>query len=130
MKVIQRLLELQELEKGPKAAAPEARRSAETIRKEIPEQILAHYDRLVARGKKGVVLVRRATGVCTGCQMKLASGNYAALLRNDDIAMCDTCGRYLVIEPEPPASAAPVPSAPPKAAPNKRRKKTVADGDA
>lgn len=128
MKVIQRLLELQELEKGPKAAAPEARRSAETIRKEIPEQILAHYDRLIAHGKKAVVLVRRATGVCTGCQMKLASGNYAALLRDDDIGMCDTCGRYLVMEPEAPASATPPP--PEKPAPKKRRKKTVSDGDA
>lgn len=116
---------------GPTAEAPESRRLVETLRKGIPEQILGHYDRLRARGKKGVALVRH--GVCNGCQMKLASGPYAALIRDDDIAMCDTCGRYLLRAPE----AAPAPEAPPapapeakKPAPRKRRSKTAADAPA
>ncbi|MBM3879248.1 MAG: hypothetical protein FJ387_05945 [Verrucomicrobia bacterium] len=104
MKVVERLFELQELEMGPQAEAAENRRAAENLRKEIPDPILGHYDRLRARGKKGVALVRH--GVCTGCQMKLASGPFAALRRDDDIAMCDNCARYLLLCPEPAAPAA------------------------
>jgi len=100
MKVIETLLELQEMELGPKAGLPESRPIIETLRKTIPEPILAHYDRLIARGKKGVALVRR--GVCSGCQMKLATGVHASLLRDEDIAMCDSCARYLIVAPDVP----------------------------
>jgi predicted nucleic acid-binding Zn-ribbon protein len=123
MKIIERLLELQELELGPKAESPEIRPLAEALRKGIPEPILGHYDRLRSRGKKGVALVRH--GVCSGCQMRLASGIHAALQRDDDIATCDTCARYLLLVPEPPA----VPEPPPVARPvvkRGRRKKTTA----
>lgn len=130
MKVIQRLFELQGLEMGPKAESPEARRLAEAIRKEIPEQIKAHYDRLRARDKKGVALVRH--GVCTGCQMKLASGIYAHLLRDEDVAMCDSCARYLLLAPDETAPAAGPPKADtrkppePEPAPKARRRKRPA----
>jgi len=127
MKVIERLFDLQGLEMGPKAHSPETRRLAEAIRKELPEQILAHYDRLRARDKKGVALVRH--GVCTGCQMKLASGIYAHLLRDEDIAMCDTCARYLLLAPDETAPGAGLPAADaprpagPKPPPKARRRK-------
>lgn len=98
MKIIERLFELQELEMGSHAANPESRRLIETIRKEIPGPVLGHYDRLIARGKKGVALVQR--GVCSGCRMKLASGVCGALLRDEDIAMCDSCARYLLLVPD------------------------------
>lgn len=127
MKTIQRLFELQELEMGPKAEAPEARRAAETVRKDIPETILAHYDRLRLRGKKGVAIVRHS--VCTGCQMKLASGVYAKLLRDDDIGICDTCGRYLLLGadefPGVPGAQPVTPVAAPIA--RKRRRKVPVD---
>jgi predicted nucleic acid-binding Zn-ribbon protein len=118
---IQQLFEVQELEMGPKAGTPEAQQSIETLRKSIPEQILAHYDRLRARDKKGVALVRH--GVCTGCQMRLASGVHAMLFRADDIGLCDSCGRYLLLAPEElPGTAAP-PSDPNPPPPKKRRRK-------
>jgi hypothetical protein len=127
MKVIQRLYELQGLEMGPKAELPETRHLAKAIRKEIPEQVLAHYDRLRARDKKGVALVRH--GVCTGCQLKLASGVYAHLLRDEDIAMCDSCARYLLLASDEAAPAASLPAGdtskppPPKPGPKARRRK-------
>jgi hypothetical protein len=125
MKVLQRLYELQDLELGPRAGAPEARRSIEIIRKEIPEPVLKHYDRLMDRGKKGVALVRH--GVCNGCQMKIASGPYAALLRDDDIAMCDNCARYLLLATEeslaPPPAPRPTPPKQKPAAGRGRKKK-------
>lgn len=96
-------MELQELEIGSRAAAPGIRPTIDAIRREIPGPILVHYDRLIARGKKGVALVRH--GVCSGCQMKLATGVHASLLRDDDIATCDNCARYLLVAPELPAPA-------------------------
>jgi hypothetical protein len=123
MKVLQRLLELQDLELGPKAGTPEGQPAIDALRREIAAPILGHYDRLMVRGKKGVALVRH--GVCSGCQMKIASGLYAALLRDDDIAMCDNCARYLLMPkaetpvppPTPPAPApAPAPAPTPTSA--------------
>lgn len=98
MKVIERLYELQELELGGAKDSPEAKQRIELIRKETPEPIMGHYDRLIARGKRAVAIVR--SGVCTGCRIRLPSGSYAALIRDDDIAMCENCGRYLMLPPE------------------------------
>ncbi len=121
MKVIERLLELQTLEMGPEAEAPENRPIIDALRKEIPDPILGHYDRLRARGKKGVALVRH--GVCSGCQMKLATGVHAALLRDEDIAMCDNCARYLLVAPDLPP---PTPEPPPPKAPVRRKRRKAA----
>jgi len=118
MKVIERLLELQDLEMGPRAGTPENQPGIDALRKEIPDPILAHYDRLRVKGKKGVALVRN--GVCSGCQMKLATGIHAALLRDEDIAMCDNCARYLCVANEPPE---PPPLLPPKKGGRGRKRK-------
>jgi predicted nucleic acid-binding Zn-ribbon protein len=98
MKAIALLFELQTLEAAPDSSQHRAR--VDGLRREVPAPILAHYDRLVQRGKRGVALVRR--GVCTGCQMRLATGIHAALVRDEDITMCDTCARYLLLAPEAP----------------------------
>ncbi|HNQ87459.1 MAG TPA: C4-type zinc ribbon domain-containing protein [Verrucomicrobiota bacterium] len=108
MKVIERLFELQELELGAAAGSAEGKKAAEALKKEIPEPILGHYRRLMDRGKKGVALVRH--GVCSGCMMRLATGIHAALRRDEDIAMCDTCARYLLLAPEEAHGAAEAPA--------------------
>ncbi len=125
--VIELLLSLQELEMKPGATTPQIEAEIDCLRQKIPPQILGHYDRLLARGKKGVAVVKR--GVCPECHMSLASGIYAQLIRAEDIVICDTCGRYLLYKPEPPpAEPAPEPPAADAAAPKarKRRKKTAA----
>ncbi len=94
------------------------------IRALIPAQILGHYDRLVARGKKGVAVVRNQ--VCTGCHMKLPIGTINTLMQGTDIQLCDTCGRYLYL-PDPAESqfveqiAAAKPAPKPAAKPRKRK---------
>ena len=55
------------------------------LRSRIPPPILGHYDRLMVRGKKGIIAVRNQ--VCTGCHMKLP-------LRRHDV---DETGRYPVV---------------------------------
>ena len=97
----------------------------ETLRTElrniIPQPILAHYDRLVTRGKKGVAVVRNQ--VCTGCHMKLPIGTINTLMQNYDIQLCDTCGRYLFL-PAEAATPDPAPAAKTQAkAPGKTRKR-------
>ena len=71
---------------------------AARLRALIPAQILGHYDRLVARGKKGVAVVRNQ--VCTGCHMRLPIGTINTLMQGTDIRLCDTCGRYLYLPDE------------------------------
>jgi predicted nucleic acid-binding Zn-ribbon protein len=100
------------------------------MRNSIPQPILAHYDRLVARGKKGVAVVRNQ--VCTGCHMRLPIGTINTLMQHEDIQLCDSCGRYLYL-PEPseiPAVPA-VSEVKPQAKPApKRKRKAVAQATA
>ncbi|MGA4644976.1 zinc ribbon domain-containing protein [Limisphaera sp. 4302-co] len=113
-------LELEEIrEKNAAAVIAE-------LRTKIPPQILGHYDRLMARGKKGIVPVRGQA--CSGCHMRLPIGVISELMKAEDIQLCDTCGRYLYLEEViGVASAAPAPAAEP-AAPTKggHRKKAAA----
>ena len=89
------------------------------LRNSIPQPILGHYDRLVARGKKGVAIVRNQ--VCTGCHMRLPIGTINTLMQHQDIQLCDSCGRYLHL---PEASEAPAPA--PAAAEAKPQSKPAA----
>lgn len=96
------LLQLQALEFGETAEKDIEGKVAE-LKAKIPQPILGHYERLVARGKKGVALVRNQ--VCTGCHMRLPIGTVNTLMQGQDIQLCDTCGRYLCL-PEPTETAA------------------------
>jgi hypothetical protein len=114
---IQNLLKLQTIEFGDEKAS--AKQIAD-LRALIPEPILGHYDRLRARDKKGVAVVRNQ--VCAGCHMRLPIGVITTLMQDRDIQLCDSCGRYLYLELqqapiEPVAPAKPV---------KKRRAKAVA----
>jgi predicted nucleic acid-binding Zn-ribbon protein len=90
------------------------------LRAGVPEQILGHYDRLIARGKKGVAVIRNQ--VCSGCQMRLPIGIINTLMRNEDIQLCDSCGRYLYL---PPAQSESPPAAAAKPAKKPRKKKAA-----
>jgi hypothetical protein len=96
--VIQTLLKIQALEF---TEVPDSNSPAEIqeLRTQVPTQILAHYDRLRIRGKKGVALVRNKS--CTGCHLQQPLGKITVLMRNEDIQLCDSCGRYLFLAPEP-----------------------------
>jgi predicted nucleic acid-binding Zn-ribbon protein len=99
----------------------------EELRSHVPQPILAHYDRLVARGKKGIAMVRNQ--VCTGCHMRLPIGTINTLMQGQDIQLCDTCGRYLVLA-EPEAHQQEVPAATTKPARKPRKGKALTNADA
>lgn len=93
--ILQHLLKLQAIEfSGSEKEKDPAMVSQ--LRNQIPAQILGHYDRLVARGKKGVADVRRQS--CTACHMSVPLGAVLTLRRGDDIVLCENCGRYLHLD--------------------------------
>src|SRR5215813_11900559 len=113
---ITNLLKLQALD-FEEITEPNSESLRTELRNSVPQPILAHYDRLVARGKKGVAIVRNQ--VCTGCHMRLPIGTINTLMQGVDIQLCDTCGRYLLLaEPEPngpvETAASPKPSRKPR----------------
>jgi hypothetical protein len=118
---IEFLFSLQCIEMGPDSGAPQNVAEILRLRQKIPAPVLAHYDRLRARDKKGVSVVRNS--VCSECHMRLASGIYASLLRAEDILICDTCGRYLHIPPGTEVAPTVEPEVP-KTPVKRRRKKT------
>lgn len=110
--VLDSLLQLQAFELGIQSPTNTA---IEELRKSIPAQFLQHYDRLRARGKKGVAMVRH--GVCSQCHMQVAVGLLASLRHEDALYRCQTCGAFLCLAPEPP----PVMEMPPRAVKPGRR---------
>lgn len=93
--IMDRLLAVQKLQITAGAAAG----GLEKLRAEIPAPILAHFDRLGARGKKGVALVRN--GVCSECHLRITAGKLVNLSANPgEVHLCDNCGRYLHLPAE------------------------------
>jgi predicted nucleic acid-binding Zn-ribbon protein len=113
--LLQNLIKLQSLEFGG-SKDKNAEATMTELRTKIPSQILAHYDRIVVKGKKGITMVRDQ--VCTGCHMRVPIGAIMSLKHGEDIQLCESCGRYLYLAPETEA----VPAAP--AAGSKPVKKT------
>ena len=95
--VLQNLLKLQALDFGETTAKNVEAQTAE-LRGNIPQPIIGHYERLRVRGKKGIAVVRNQ--VCTGCHMHVPIGQINMLMRDEDVQLCESCGRYLYL-PDP-----------------------------
>ena len=103
--ILQDLLKLQVLEFG-EALDKKAEAQVAELRGKIPQPFLGHYDRLRARDKKGVAVVRNQ--VCSGCHMRVPIGQISMLMRGEDVQICETCGRYLCL-PDPTEAEVPAP---------------------
>ncbi len=103
-KIIENLFTLQSLEFDPTPPPGTAKRIA-PLRAEIPAPILAHYDRLRVRGKKGVSVIRGQ--VCAACNVQVPRNTILTLMNSEDIQICGNCGRYLCL-PEHVVPAVPV----------------------
>ena len=88
------LFELQTLE-FEETVQPDTEVRIAELRAKIPPPILGHYDRMGARGKKGVALLRHQT--CTGCHMRVPLGVVLELSHGEDVRLCDNCQRYLYL---------------------------------
>ena len=89
----------------------------------FPSPVLAHFDRLVAQGHRGVALVHH--GVCGECHLRVSSATAASLVRPDEIFLCENCGCYLLLAPEE-SIAAGARAAPVKPSGRPARRKPVA----
>jgi predicted nucleic acid-binding Zn-ribbon protein len=121
--LLQHLIKLQSLETGGTDSKSVAASKLE-LRGKIPPQILAHYDRLVARGKKGLAAVS-ANRVCSACHMQVPIGAIMTLRHGDDIQLCGSCGRYLYLPPAAEPEAAEPPAAPKPAKKTRKPRKTA-----
>lgn len=102
--ILENLLQIQQLHFGP-----ERDQQADTItelRTAVPEPVLAHFDRLVSRGKKGISIIRNR--VCRECHMGVALGTMITLRKEEDLQLCGSCGRYLYLPEEEALQAKPV----------------------
>jgi hypothetical protein len=117
--LLQNLIKLQSLEFG-EIKEKNAGATIAELRGKISPQIIAHYDRLFARGKKGVAAVRNQ--VCTGCHMRVPIGVVATLMHDTDIQICESCGRYLYLS-DSTKTTAPAETAKPKPARKARNPK-------
>ncbi len=93
--IMEALLKLQEAQIRAELKPGEENSTTRKWRKEIPKPIQGHFDRLRARGKKGVAVIRN--GTCNGCYMKVALGVMVTLRNGADIQLCGNCGRYLFL---------------------------------
>ena len=109
MEAMLRMQELQLVQEEDPESFPELLK----LRKKVPPPILSHFDRMLSRGKKAVAVVRNRS--CTSCRMNIPVGTIATLMRDEDIQVCGSCGRYLYLAPELPPEPAPEP------APKKKR---------
>jgi hypothetical protein len=129
--VMQALVELQNLEFGPDSNSTTVTAAAAKLRAKVPPQVLSHYDRLRARGKKGLALVRE-NKVCAECHMQIPIGTVITIMKGDDIQLCGNCGRYLFVEEKeaaPVLSPADVPVEGEPVRPKRGRKPRKKPGD-
>jgi predicted nucleic acid-binding Zn-ribbon protein len=114
---LRNLLALQalEFEESPKKRAEP---QIAELRAQIPPQVLAHYDRLRERGKKGIAMIHNQ--VCTGCHMRLPIGLINNLMHGQDVELCDSCGRYLVLPEGFENQPAPPPAKPARKTPKRK----------
>jgi len=120
--MMRNVLKLQTLEFGETKDTGDAALIAE-LRSIIPRQILEHYDRLRARGKKGVAAVRNQ--VCGSCHMRVPLGVVMTLRHGQDIQLCENCGRYLYLPEDPETTPMAMPPAPKPVRKPRRRKPTM-----
>ena len=112
VKILAELLALQKLELETKPLLLDTEREILAAREKVPKPMLDRFDRFIARGKRGVAVVRQ--GVCSECHLRITPGTLASLAYTSEIHVCDHCGRYLFLpETEPLGFAG---SAPTKAA--------------
>jgi hypothetical protein len=112
LEIMESLITLQAIQLTPGRQTSAVKEEIAKLRSDVPEGILGHFDRLLARRKKGVAIARN--NVCSECHLKISSGTWANLSHRRDIHLCESCGRYLHLPPQNPTDLPQVSSPSPK----------------
>ena len=96
--MVENLSALQQLLLKSSRVTPEQEAKIRQLRKNVPLPVLGHFDRIIKQGRKGVALVHH--GVCGECHVRVSAGTAASLVRPKDLYLCESCGRYLLLDPE------------------------------
>jgi len=107
---MRQLLLLQTLALDTKPLTLESEGEILKLREKVPGSILDHFDRFMARGKRGLAIAR--DGVCSECHLRITPGTLARLAYTTGIQLCDNCGRYLCSLENPPSIPADSPALP------------------
>jgi len=79
-------------------------KSAE-LRAKVPAPILAHFDRLVAQGRKAVAEARN--GICGACHLRMPASEALSSPHDNDLHVCAHCGAYLIFPTVEPVAVEP-----------------------
>jgi hypothetical protein len=99
--VLQALINLNQWEDELKTLGPRTARRAEldlsvtAERPKVAPFILAHHDRIRARGRCSTAPVR--DWICRSCFISLPIGIRTKLSHRDDICVCENCGAYIYL---------------------------------
>jgi predicted nucleic acid-binding Zn-ribbon protein len=119
------LLALQTLEFQTTRRSPEQEGRIQNLREKIPSQVLGHYDRLMARGKRGLAAVQNQ--VCSGCHMRVPLATVMTIMHATDIQLCGNCGRYLYLPEKKALGLTDLPPVTASAKPRTRQTRQKAD---
>lgn len=97
-KVIETLYAAQPLLLQQSSKPREQQHALQTLQKDVPAPILAHYLRMIGQGRKGAALV--SNGICSACHLRVAAGTVHVLANPTDLYLCENCGAYLMLSPE------------------------------
>jgi predicted nucleic acid-binding Zn-ribbon protein len=101
-----------EKEEAQKIAAADQKKLTEwtakrdSLRKEIDDDLLRRYDRVLKFRGTGIAEVRDHK--CMGCQVMLRPQTYNEVRKGEEIIYCDSCQRVLYFNPETEAKPEPV----------------------
>lgn len=99
--IVKALIRLNFLENEFKLLGERSKRKVEclaamdVLRGQIPPPVLAHHNRIRARGRNSTSPVR--DWVCRTCFIAVPSGLRTHLVQQDDLHVCENCGSYSYI---------------------------------
>ncbi len=99
--IVETLWELQQLQFRDGKVAADGDRKIESLRRQIPDTVLAVFDRWLRRGKQPVSSVSH--GACNGCHLQLPVASLGALAFGHGLEVCSHCGRFLYLPEDEPA---------------------------
>jgi len=88
-----RLMRLESLSRADAEHSEALEQKIEQVRSCISRRVLAHYDRLKARGGQPVVAVEEE--ICLGCNIQLSSAFAQELRDSQKVMTCPNCTRFL-----------------------------------